>query len=222
MTTKRTSPFDLDRPVLCLVIDRSCSVRPVLEAIEAAVAAGVDWLQIRERGCESGELLSFAQDVHAAAERGANGRNVRVLVNRRVDIALATQAAGVHLGFDAMSPTDARTMLGGEAWIGTSAHSTKDVEAAAQAGVDYVHLAPILRPLSKAATRPALGYAVLAEAARLGVKVLAQGGLEAQHCGDALAAGATGIAVTGSILMSPDPGKAAAMLRSALDTAAGG
>jgi thiamine-phosphate pyrophosphorylase len=220
LTTKSTTPFDLNRPVLCLVIDRSCSVRPVLEAIEGAVAAGVDWLQIRERGCESGALLSFARDVHAAAKRGANGRNVRVIVNRRVDIALATRAAGVHLGFDAMPPTAVRTILGDDALIGMSAHSAKDVEAAAQASVDYAHLAPILVPLSKAATRPALGYEALSEAARLGVRVLAQGGLEAKDCGDALAAGAAGIAVTGSILMSPDPGKAAAMLRSALDTAA--
>lgn len=207
-----------DRPVLCLVVDRSCSKLPFCAAVEAAVAGGVDWVQVRDRGIESAELLSIARDITAAAERGANGRRVSIIVNRRVDIALATNAAGVHLGFDAMSPSVARALLPDGALLGCSAHTANEVNDAANAGVDYAHIAPIFAPLSKSPTRSALGIDGLADAANQGLWVLAQGGIETKHCADVLAAGAKGIAVTGSILMSEDPGGAAAALREALDS----
>lgn len=205
------------RPILCLVVDRNCGAVPILEAVEAAVAGGVDWVQIRERSLESAPLLEFARDIEAAVRRGAGNRKVRLFVNRRIDIALALAADGVHLGFDALSPERARALLPPNAIIGCSVHSAAEAKTAADADANYVHLAPIYPPLSKPASGPALGTAAVSEARAHGIAVLAQGGIQTQHCAELVRTGATGIAVTGSILLSDDPRLASSSLRAALD-----
>lgn len=206
-----------ERLILCLVVDRSCGSLPTIDAVEAAVAGGVDWIQIRDRSLSSAALLEFTREIEAATRRAAGGRVIRLIVNRRIDIALALCAHGVHLGFDALAPEHARALLATDAMIGCSVHTAAEAKVAADAGVDYVHLAPIYSPLSKKTTRPALGLVPLREAAAHGVPVLAQGGIEAQHCAELALAGAAGVAVTGAILLSDDPRNAASSLRAALD-----
>ncbi len=201
---------------MCLVVERACDRHPLLESVEAAVEAGVDWLQVRDRELEGAELLAWASDLCAAARRGARSRGVKIVLNRRVDVALAIGADGIHLGFDALGPEDAALLLKRGAEIGVSAHTPDEVAAARDAGATYAHLAPIWAPLSKAAERPALGIAALEAACRHGLPVLAQGGVSAQRCAAVLAAGASGVAVTGDILLADDPGRAAATLRAAL------
>lgn len=209
------------RPILCLVVDRKILRRPLREAIDAAVRAGVDWVQVRDRELEALELLKLAREIgdcaRAAAQAGE--RPVRVIVNRRIDVALATQADGVQLGRDALSAGEARALLGAKAVIGVSTHSPSEVEAAAAEKADYVQLAAIFAPLSKPAQAPPLGLDALAAASGHGIPVIAQGGIDADNCRLVMASGAAGIAVTGSILMSDDPGAAAAGLRAALDAA---
>jgi thiamine-phosphate pyrophosphorylase len=212
------SRISTDRPILSLVVDRRLAGPRLEAAVEAAVREGVDLVQVRERGLEGAEWLAHAEHVAAAARRGRG--DVRICVNRRVDVALCIGAQAVHLGFDAMPVTTARALLGERAWIGVSAHDAGAVRAARDAGADYAHLAPIFAPLSKPAERRALGANALREAARTGLPVLAQGGVEADRCPAILAAGAAGIAVTGAILMAEDPGAAAGALRRALDRAA--
>jgi len=190
-----------------------------LQDVAAAVAGGVDWVQVRERGLDGAELLAFAEAAAGAARDAAarTGHALQVIVNRRSDVALAIGAEGVHLGFDAVGTEVARQLLGPDALLGVSCHAPEEVHAAA--GASYAHLAPIFPPLSKAASRPALGLGALRAAA--GTRpVLAQGGVEASNAGACLEAGAAGIAVTGAVLMADDPGAAAAALRAALDAAA--
>lgn len=210
---------DPRRPILCLVIDREATRGPLLDAVDASVRAGVDWIQIRDRELDGLRLLAHVRDVTNAARRAAkeSGREVSILINRRVDLALVTGADGVHLGGDAMAPEDARGILGPQARIGASLHSAREV-AAVPHGVDYVHLAPIFTPLSKRSQRPALGLAELERACTQPVPVLAQGGIAADTCAKAIGAGAAGVAVTGAVLMAADPGAAAASLRAALDS----
>jgi thiamine-phosphate diphosphorylase len=200
------------------VLDRKAA-RDGLGPVREAVAGGVDQVQLRERELDGAALTALAREVRDAAREGArrSGRPVRVLVNRRCDVALAVEADGVHLGFDAVSPADARRLLGDAAWIGASCHAPEEVAAAE--GADYAHLAPIFDPLSKPATRPALGTRALAGAAG-GRPVLAQGGVTADNAGACLAAGAAGVAVTGSLLQADDVGAAARRLRAALDAGA--
>jgi thiamine-phosphate pyrophosphorylase len=180
------------------------------------VRAGVDWVQVRDRELDGAALLAHAESVAEAARAGARARGgrARVIVNRRADVALALGADGVHLGFDAMDLAAARRLLGPDALVGTSCHAADEVRAAR--GASYAQLAPIFAPLSKPAARAALGLGELARAAG-GLPVLAQGGIDAERAAAAVAAGASGVAVTGAILLADDPARAAARLRSALD-----
>jgi thiamine-phosphate pyrophosphorylase len=203
------------------VTDREAASAGLEQAVEEAVAAGVDWVQIRERALGGLALLAHAEAVAAAARRGAAARGgaLRILVNRRTDVALALGADGVHLGHDAVDPGAARRLLGPGRRVGVSAHAASEVAAAARAGADYAHLAPIFAPLSKPAARPALGLAALEAARSAGIPVLAQGGIDPERARRALEAGAAGVAVTGAVLLAERPGRAAAALRAALDAA---
>jgi len=212
-------------PILCLVTDRGAARDgSLLEAVSAAAAGGVDWLQVRERGLEGRALLELAEALAGAAQRAAagSGRTLRVLINRRIDIALALGADGVHLGFDALDPARARALLGPGALIGVSAHAPEELAAAARAGASYAQLAPIFAPISKPAERAPLGLAALAAARAAGIPVLAPGGIAATTAGAAPAAGAAGVAVTGALLGAADPERAARQLRAALDAALAG
>jgi len=216
------------------VTDRALARRPLEEVVEAVVARGVDWVQVREKDLAGRELLELSERVARAAHCGgrrrtASATRVRVVVNRHTDVALAlergTDAAdearldGVHLGFDAARPADARRLLGPHAWIGLSCHTPAEALAEGETGASYLQLAPVFAPLSKAAQAPPLGIPALAAAARCGLPILAQGGIAAQNAAAAVAAGAAGVAVTGAILMASDPGEAAGALRRALDAA---
>jgi thiamine-phosphate pyrophosphorylase len=187
-----------------------------MEQLSAAVAAGVDWVQVRERRWQGAALLELVDTVARTARASAArvGRDVRILVNRRVDAALAAGADGVHLGFDGMDPAAARALLGEAALVGVSCHAPEEVADAEGAG--YAHLAPVFPPLSKAPSRPPLGVAAL-RAAAAGRPVLAQGGITAANAAACLEAGAAGVAVTGAVFQAEDAGAATRALRAALD-----
>ena len=206
------------RPVLCLVLDRGVARGDLATAVERAAAAGIDWLQIRDRVLSGADLLEFSLSMRRATERGSPGRAIEIIVNRRIDIALAMGADGAHLGFDAQGPGSARGLLPG-AKLGISAHTPEEVGRGAAEGASYAHLAPIYAPISKRSTRSALGLSAIAAAAGFGIPVIAQGGLEPARCEEVIRAGAAGIAVTGAILQSDDPGSATAAMRDALDRA---
>ncbi|MEE8166181.1 MAG: thiamine phosphate synthase, partial [Myxococcota bacterium] len=127
-------------PILCAVLDGSALGPDPGRFAEALFAAGVDWIQLRDRELEDEPLYRLARAL-ALAAHDQPGR--RVLVNRRADIALAAGADGVHLGFDAIDSKSARALLGNDAWIGASLHSPDEIEAAAGSCLSYAHLAPI-------------------------------------------------------------------------------
>ena len=194
--------------------DATSAQKPLSEEVAEAVAGGVDWVQVRDRGLGGAALMQRVAEIREAALRVRS--DVRVLVNRRADVALAVSADGVHLGFDALEPGDVRELPRRWALIGVSCHSPAEVAAAHAAGADYAHLAPIFDPLSKARERPALGLAALRKAAACDLPVLAQGGIHADNAAQALEAGAAGVAVTGALLGASDPRAAAERLRRAL------
>ena len=199
------------------MLDASASRLPLPALVEACVAAGVDQVQVRERALSGSALLALADDVRAATARGARARGgtARVLVNRRIDVAQAAGADGVHLGGDAVSPAEARALLGASAWIGVSAHAPEEIDP--RGGASYAHLAPIFAPLSKTGERPPLGLEPLRRAAARGLPVLAQGGVTPERVRGILDAGAAGVAVTGCVLAAGDPAAAVRALREALD-----
>jgi thiamine-phosphate pyrophosphorylase len=207
------------RPCLALVTDRTIFAGDLAAAVEACVAAGVDLVQVRERELGGAALLAHVDALLAAARRGARARGgrVRVVVNRRVDVALAAGADGAHLGTGALPAPSARALLGRGAWLGVSTHAPDEALALDPRVVDYAHLAPVFAPRSKRGERAPVGLEPLARACAGGVPVLAQGGVDATNAGACLACGAAGVAVTGEILLAADPGAAARALRAALD-----
>lgn len=216
------------RPVLCAVLDIPAFRDAPERVARALYEAGVDWIQIRDRSAAGEELAATAAGVVAARDalRGTTELAPRVVVNKRADVAWATGADGVHLGGDALSPAHAARLFPNRVLLGASFHSENEISRALELGsgggteLTYGHLAPIWDPRSKPAERPALGLDRLAAAARLGLPLIAQGGLDAERAGQAISAGAAGVAVTGLLTLAKDPHAAAQALRAALDRAA--
>jgi thiamine-phosphate pyrophosphorylase len=194
-------------PIVCYVTDRKSlgSADPVAQlivSIRAALAAGVDWVQIREKDLLARDLLALtAAAIRAAGER-REGQTApaRVIVNDRLDVALAAGAAGVHLGRESVPPADVvRWCRGGNApadfLIGVSCHSLADVREAQAAGASYAFFGPVYETPSKRPFGPPQGIARLAEVcAAIRMPVIAIGGIHAENAAECLRAGASGIA----------------------------
>jgi len=182
---------------LCYITDRrGLEPRPLLPRILAAIEAGVDLVQIREQDLPTRELAELV----AAAVAAAAGTSAKVLVNDRLDIALAEGAQGVHLGGKSIPPEAVRAAvdklaLPGTFIVGASCHSLEQALAAEAAGADYLLLAPIFPTPSKLAFGPPLGLERLREVtARVKTPVFALGGIGVAQVRACLAAGAAGIA----------------------------
>jgi len=172
------------------------TTRDELVALDAflddAIAAGVDVIQIRERDLESGLLCSSVEGV----VRRAAGSNVRVLVNDRVDVAIAAVAHGVHLPAAGLPAQRVRSLMPG-AMLGRSIHPGESFD---DVGLDYLMFGTVFPSDSKPGLTPS-GTTVLAEvAARSAVPVLAIGGVTPARTGACLEAGASGIAAIGAFL----------------------
>lgn len=189
--------------ILCYVTDRRALApqQPTAEQlaalaarIRAAIAAGVDWVQLREKDLAARPLAGLA----AEAVRAAQNTPTKILVNDRLDVALAAGAAGVHLGGQSVpvaAVAEKRSRLPEGFLIGASCHSPAEAEAAARAGADYVIFGPVFATPSKAAYGPPQGIEKLAEVcARVRVPVIAIGGITAENAAACLRAGAAGIA----------------------------
>jgi thiamine-phosphate pyrophosphorylase len=132
---------------LFYITDRTQLKSTTLEAIIAqAIAAGVDWVQIREKDLPARRLLAVTE---AAAQLARKQGHTRVVVNDRLDVALAAHAHGVHLGTRSMPVDVVRRMAPREFVVGVSCHSLAEAQAAEKAGADYLLLGPIFSTPSK-------------------------------------------------------------------------
>jgi thiamine-phosphate pyrophosphorylase len=158
----------------------------------------VDWIQIREKDLPARELLALAREAVGISQSA--GGKTRVLVNDRLDVALAAGAAGVHLGRESVPAKDVvKWCREGNApaafLIGVSCHSVEETREAEKAGADYVFFGPVYDTPSKRAFGQPQGVERLAEAsAAVRIPVIAIGGIDAQNAGECLRAGAAGIA----------------------------
>jgi thiamine-phosphate pyrophosphorylase len=184
-------------PILCYVTDRrSLAEREDLPGhISRAIGAGVDWIQIREKDMPAHELLLLTR---FAIDEAAN--NVRIVVNDRLDVALAAGAAGVQLGEQslpvaAVNASRASGVIPKDFLIGASCHSLEAARAAERDGADYIFFGPVFATPSKAKFGAPQGISRLAEVSRtLKIPVLAIGGVNEENAADCFAAGAAGIA----------------------------
>ena len=177
---------------LCYITDRKAlAPRPLLPAIEAAIRGGVDLVQFREKDLGARELIELVKP----AMELARGTATRIVVNARLDVALALGAHGVHLGAQSIPAAEVRRQVPPDFLVGVSCHSSDEALAAEAARADYILLGPIFETPSKLAYGPPLGLKCLREVTgRVKIPVLALGGITLERVKPCLAAGATGIA----------------------------
>lgn len=177
----------------CYVTDRR-GLRPeiaLLDVIARNLSAGVDWIQIREKDLSARDLFVLVERALALP----NPAGSKILVNTRVDVALAAGASGAHLPAHSPAPRRWRALAPPGFLFGVSCHSADEIRAAQDDGADYAFFGPVFAPLSKASDLPPRGLDGLAQAARaVAIPVLALGGITAGNAQDCRNAGAAGIA----------------------------
>lgn len=195
---------------LTLVTDRLLMRgRGLLELVESAVAGGVQLVQLREKQASTREFLELARALRGLLQP----RKVPLVINDRVDIALAVEAAGVHLGQTDMPPAEARRLLGPRALIGLSVESLDDAFAAEGEEVDYLGLSPIFSTPTKSELNHSLGLEGIREIrSQSRHPLIAIGGIHVGNAAQVKAAGAHGIAVVSAICSAEDPCHSAAEL----------
>jgi len=163
----------------------------LLDNIARNLAAGVEWVQIREKDLSARELFDLTVQVLELP----NPHQSKILVNTRVDVALAAGASGAHLPTGSPAPRRWRPSSSQGFLIGVSCHTLDEVRAAEEQGADYVVFGPVFAPRSKATGLEPRGLYALAEAVRtVGIPVLALGGITSENTRDCMRAGASGIA----------------------------
>lgn len=172
------------------VVDSPDSERSAVELALRLVSGGACAIQLRAKRASTRELLALARVLRTALPRG----QVPFIVNDRLDVALAAEADGVHLGQDDLSLRDARAVAGRRLLIGVSTHNVAQAAAAAQAGADYLGFGPVFATTTKTNPDPVQGLAVLAEVVRVAapIPVIAIGGISLAAARSVSAAGAAG------------------------------
>ncbi|HEY8370937.1 MAG TPA: thiamine phosphate synthase [Thermodesulfobacteriota bacterium] len=188
-------------------------------ALARAAARGARvGVQLREKDLDGGPLFALAREVRAVTrDHGA-----RLLVNDRLDVAIAAEADGVHLPARGLPPDAARKLLAATGLVGVSTHSAAEAAAARDRGADFVVLGPVYEPTSKRAAGPPLGVAALAGAVgEAGLPVLALGGLTPERVAEVVQAGAHGVACIGAVMAASDPAAAVDRFLDALEAHTG-
>jgi thiamine-phosphate pyrophosphorylase len=187
----------------------------VLDMVRAACAGGADVVQLRRKGDDGLETLRLAERCRAVAAAAG----VLFVVNDRLDVAMACDADGVHLGQDDLPPDAARRLWPGRV-VGRSTHSLAQALQAEREGADYAGVGPVYATPTKPG-RPAAGLGFVAEAAaRLSIPWFAIGGVDGDTLGEVLAAGARRVAVVRAVCDAHDVEAATRTLRRAVDRAA--
>jgi thiamine-phosphate pyrophosphorylase len=197
-------------PLLCYVTDRHSLAEvntteqhaTLLRKIGAAAAAGVDWIQIREKDLSGKDCSSLTREAleRAAKSSASKTTATRIVVNDRLDVALSERAGGVHLGEKSLPLAVAKRLAENRGErkdfvIGVSCHSLEAARSAASGGADYLFFGPVFATPSKAAFGAPQGLARLAEVCRaVSIPVLAIGGITLANAAECFAAGASGIA----------------------------
>ncbi|HEY7745663.1 MAG TPA: thiamine phosphate synthase [Desulfuromonadales bacterium] len=186
--------------------------RDLVDTVAAALAGGVRAVQLREKDLAAAELFPLARELRELTAR----YGARLLINDRLDVALAVGADGVHLGGHSLPVAATRKILGPDKLIGVSTHRPEEVATARQEGADFVTFGPVFFTSSKAAYGDPVGLDRLREACTTSLPVFALGGVTCERLAVLRAAGARGVGLISAILAAPDPATAAAALLTGL------
>lgn len=200
-----------NRLKLYLVTDRPLSLgRDIEQIVSEAVEGGATIVQLREKECPTGEFVALARRLKALlAPLG-----VPLIINDRVDVALAADADGVHIGQSDMPYEDARRLLGYDKIIGLSVENFEDLERANALDVDYIGISPVYGTPTKSDTAEPFGLEGLRKAVAMSVHpTVAIGGMNSSTIAAVMQAGTDGVAVVSAICSAPSPRKAAEELK---------
>jgi thiamine-phosphate pyrophosphorylase len=197
--------------------------RTLAELARLCAEGGATLVQLRDKQSETRAMIAQARAIKAALA----AFHVPLVVNDRVDVALAAHADGVHLGQDDMAPEDARCLLGPAAIIGLSVKSEREALQAPVELIDYVGCGGVYATTSKQQNNPPIGPAGLsriiavlhrrATERLMEMPVCGIAGIDADNAGEVIAAGADGVAVISALSLAPDPAAAARSLRQIVD-----
>lgn len=203
---------------LYLITDRhQTGDRNLRDVVEEALDGGVKAVQLREKDLSSRELYELAYDLRKLTSR----YGARLLINDRLDIAMAVDADGVHLGGDSIPIYRARKLLGQQRLIGVSCHNQVNAITAQEKGADFITFGPVFYTPSKAKYGKPVGIDKLESVTHLlHIPVFAIGGITAATTREVLAAGAAGIALISAIVAAPEPRRSAQSMLTLLPAAA--
>jgi thiamine-phosphate pyrophosphorylase len=199
---------------LYVITDRQQTAgRPLPAVVEAALCGGARALQLREKDLAPRDLLPLAQEMR----RLTQAYGARLLINDRIDVALAVNADGVHLTTTSLPVDVARQLLGPNRLLGVSTHSRAEAQVAAEGGADFIVFGPVFFTPSKAPYGEPVGLEALRDAcAAVALPILAIGGIKKVNLDQVVAAGANGIAVISAVIAADDPTAATQDLLGAL------
>ncbi|MGH8064227.1 MAG: thiamine phosphate synthase [Candidatus Entotheonellia bacterium] len=188
---------------LYVVTDRQqTGGRPLLTVVEAALRGGARAFQLREKDLSPRDLYPLALQMRQLTQ----AYGARLLINDRIDVALAVNADGVHLTTVSLPARIARPLLGPEQLIGISTHNLAEAREAAEGGADFLVFGPVFFTPSKAPYGQPVGLDTLRTVrAHVKLPILAIGGIKKANLDQVLAAGADGIAVISAIISADDP-----------------
>ena len=200
---------------LYLVTDRELSLgRSLEEVVSEAVQGGVTVVQLREKDASTGEFIELARRLMTLLKP----LDIPLIINDRVDVALAVDADGVHIGQSDMSYEDARRLIGPDKIIGLSVENFEDIEAANALDVDYIGISPVYGTPTKTDTAEPFGLEGLRKAVQMSVHpTVAIGGMNASTIAEVMAAGTDGVAVVSAICSAENIRKATSELRTIVE-----
>jgi thiamine-phosphate pyrophosphorylase len=196
---------------VCLVTDRrAAGSRDLLDIVRAAIAGGTSIVQLREKDADTRAMLEMGRALLDLTRPAG----IPLIVNDRIDVALALDAEGVHVGQDDMPADIARRLIGPDRILGVSAETEAQAREAEASGADYLGVGTVFATPSKADTGAPIGLEGLRAIAQASsVPILAIGGISAENTAAIAAAGAHGVAVISAIISADDPQAAARTLR---------
>ena len=201
-TTKRFAKEKIDYSIYLLTDDTCLQGRPLLACVEEALGAGVTLLQYRSKYKDGGAMYQEALALKELCDR----YHVPLIINDRVDVALAVGAAGVHVGQDDLPCRVVRNLVGDDFLIGVSAHNPEEAWEAAAAGADYLGCGAVFGTATKAGVGT-LGLERLRSIRQaVSLPIVGIGGVKATNYGQVLATGANGAAIISGILAATDIG----------------
>ncbi len=191
---------------LYLVTDRSLARdRDLLWVLERALDGGIKAIQLREKDLGGKELFVLAESARRITER----YHARLLINDRVDVALAVEADGVQLGKASIPIEAARGLLGRQKLIGASTHSLEEAEEAEKYGADFVLFGPVYFTPSKASYGAPQGLSALKKIVeKISLPAYAIGGIKAENIEEARRTGIRGVALISAVMSAGDPTEA--------------